>query len=51
LNIYVCVCISVKRDLILSFAHSDFRLEMAQDDNEPQRFTVEEEQTKTVQAF
>jgi len=37
----------VKRDLILSFAHADFRVNMAQDDIEtPQRFTIEDEETR-----
>jgi len=41
----------VKRDLILSLAHADFRANMAQDDNGPQRFTIEEEQTRQYRRF
>jgi len=41
----------VKRKPILSFAHADFRVHMAQDDNEPQRFTIEEKQTRLHRRF
>jgi len=41
----------VKRVPILSFAHADFRVNMAQDDSQPQRFTVEEEQTRLYRRF
>jgi len=30
--IYMYVCVCVKRDLILSFVYTDFRVKMAQDD-------------------
>ena len=52
------ICLwGVKRDLILSFVHTDFRVKMAQDDSKtpptppPQRFTIEDEQTRLYRRF
>jgi len=45
------VCVCVKRDLVLAFAHANFRVNMAQDDSQPQRFTIEEEQTRLYRRF
>jgi len=41
----------VKRNLILSFARVDFRVGMAQDDIQTQRFTIDEEQTRQYRRF
>ena len=41
----------MKRNLILSFARVDFRVGMAQDDIQTQRFTIDEEQTRQYRRF